>query len=138
MEEPPPLQLPASEHASSLHLGPGPVVQTGLDLLQPPASLQLQHLLVHRADQVLEENQSLTYSLGLLLVACEAAERDTVMSERVLRGRRSWGRGGRGGLPFVLSRILWMRTGYLVSRWVTSRMHSWTPWRRSRGPRQAR
>lgn len=89
MEEPPPLQLPASEHASSLHLGPGPVVQTGLDLLQPPASLQLQHLLVHRADQVLEENQSLTYSLGLLLVACEAAERDTVMSERVLRGRRS-------------------------------------------------
>lgn len=97
MEEPPPLQLPASEHAPSLHLGPGPVVQTGLDLLQPPASLQLQHLLVHRADQVLEENQSLTYSLGLLLVACEAAERDTLMSERVLRGRRSWGRGWGGG-----------------------------------------
>lgn len=41
MEEPPPLQLATSEHASSLHLGLGPVVQTGLYLLQPPASLQL-------------------------------------------------------------------------------------------------
>jgi len=40
--------------------------------------------------------------------------------------------------PLVLSRSRWMRTGYLVIRCVTNKMHSWTPWRRSRGPRQTR
>lgn len=40
--------------------------------------------------------------------------------------------------PLVLSRIRWMSTGYLVMRWVTNRMHSWTPWRRNRWPRHTR
>lgn len=41
MKESPPLQLATSEHASTLYLCLGPMIQTCLDLLQPPASFQL-------------------------------------------------------------------------------------------------
>lgn len=47
MEEPPPQQLSSSEYTSSLDLRLGPGIQTGLDLLQSPGSVQLKHFLVH-------------------------------------------------------------------------------------------
>lgn len=43
-----------------------------------------------------------------------------------------------GHSPVVFSRMRWMRTGYLEIRWVTNKMHSWTPWQRSKGPRLTR
>lgn len=59
MEEPPPQQLSSSEHTSSLDLCLGSEVHTGLNLLQSPGSVQLQHLLVHGADQLLQACQRL-------------------------------------------------------------------------------
>lgn len=70
MEEPPPQQLSSSEHASSLDLCQGPGVQTGLNLLQSPGSVQLQHFFVHRADELLQENQRPAQCLCLILAAC--------------------------------------------------------------------
>lgn len=72
MEKSPPQQLSSSEHSSSPDLRLGPGVQTGLDLLQPPSTVQLQHLLVHRADQLLQELQCLAQSLRLLLASCRS------------------------------------------------------------------
>lgn len=166
MEEPPPQQLSSSEHSSSSDLRLGPRVKTGLDLLQPPGPVQLQHLLVHGADQLLQELQCPTQSLRLLLTACRRSQvrgyyksevrgyyrsqvrdyyrsevrgyhRSGVIRERLLQVRGYYRSKVRGyhrsevirgqRLPLVLSRILWIRTGYFVIRCVTSRMHSWTP-----------
>lgn len=59
MEEPPPQQLSSSEHTSSLDLCLGAEIQTGLNLLQSPGSVQLQYFLVHRADELLQASQRL-------------------------------------------------------------------------------
>ena len=72
MEKPPPLQLPSSENSSSLDLRLGPGVQTGLNLLQPPTTVQLEHLLVYRANQLFQELQCLAQSPCLLLAACRS------------------------------------------------------------------
>lgn len=74
MEEPPPQQLSSSEQSSTADLRLGPGIQTGLDLLQPPSPVQLKHLLVHRADQLLQEEQRLTQRLRLLLTACRRSK----------------------------------------------------------------
>ena len=56
-------------------------------------------------------------------VTCEGSEVRGQGSEVRVQGSEVRGQG----LPLVLSRILWMMTGYFVILWVTSRMHSWTP-----------
>lgn len=95
MEEPPPQQLSSSEHTSSLDLCHGSEVQTGLNLLQSPGSVQLQYFLVHRADQLLQTNQCLAYCLCLLLVACMRSQghsdiRGTCQRSEVIEGPRLW------------------------------------------------
>lgn len=70
MQELSPQQLSSSEHSSSPDLCLRPRIQTGLDLLQPPAPVKLQDLFVHRADQLLQEDQRPAQSLRLLLTAC--------------------------------------------------------------------
>lgn len=69
MEEFPPEQLSSSEHTSSSDLCLSTWVQTGLNLLQPPGPNQLLNLLVHRADQILQEDQGLVQCLRLRLIA---------------------------------------------------------------------
>lgn len=67
MEELPPEQLSCSEGASASDLRLGSWVEAGLDLLQPPGPVQLQHLLVHGADQLLQEAQGPLQRLRLLV-----------------------------------------------------------------------
>lgn len=74
MEEFSPQKFPRPEHSSFLDFCQGPRVQTGLDLLQPPGSVQLEHLLVHRADQLLQELQGLFQSVLLLFTPCGSSQ----------------------------------------------------------------
>lgn len=90
MKEPSPQQLTSSEHSSSLDLCLGPGVQTGMDLLQPPGPVQLQHFVVHRADKVLQELQSPSKRLRLLLATCR---RSQVKGSEVTIGQWSKVRG---------------------------------------------
>ena len=92
MHQPPAEQFPSPEHASSADLRLGPGVQPGLDLLQALGALQLQNLLVHRLDQVLQQPQRGAQRLHLFLVPWggeeEAVSRDTGSDAVVgVRGR---------------------------------------------------
>lgn len=81
VEEFPPEQLSSSEHPSSPDLCLSPRVQTGLDLLQPPGPNQLLNLLVHRADQILQEDQGLVEGLRLRLIAWTQSQGHAVIRD---------------------------------------------------------
>lgn len=69
MEELSSQKLASSEHSAATHLRLSPGSQPGLDFLQPPSPLQLQNFLIHRDDQLLEEDQGTFQSSHLLLIA---------------------------------------------------------------------
>ena len=85
MHKPPAEQFSSSEHSSSPDLRLGPGVQSGLDLLQPLGPFQLQHLLVHGLDQVLQQPQRGAQRLHLFLVPWGGEEEEEEGISKVTR-----------------------------------------------------